>query len=304
MTKSREIIGIGAVMVDQIVLLPHFPTENTKIKTSSFYQYIGGPIPIALILLHQLGQSVDFVATVGDDQPGEFIRSSLEKHGIGIGNIIVQQAKVSAFSQVWINSSTGSRTIAYSQGTLEPLKADCMTKEILRHAKIVHVDAREKTAAIAAAEKAKDMGVKVSFDTGSPKQGCEELIQKADIVFAPKQFIHDVYGVDDLLVGAQTIRKFGPAIVIVTDGENGLAVDSGKESFTRESFHVKTIDSNGAGDVFAGAFLHAYLGKKKLADCVVFAQAAAAIKCTRLGKEKLPAENEITEFIKSRIVRT
>lgn len=303
MTVSAEIIGIGAINVDQIVLLPSFPKENRKIHADGFFLFLGGTVPTALIMAHVLGSTVKFYGTVGDDLPGDFIRTSLQKYGIDTSTISIQTGKISAFSQVWINASNGSRTIARSQGTMDPIKPN-FSESTFNGVKILHLDAREIHASLTAATVARKKRITVTFDVGSPKPRSEEIVQVSDIVFVPKQYLIDRYGTEDLLQGAKEVHKNGPHTVIATDGENGLAVLSPEGSFVKKSFQVETVDSNGAGDIFAGAFLHAYLEKKKLMDCVAFAQAAAAIKCTRLGKEKLPTEKEITEFLKSRIVGT
>lgn len=298
MNKSPDIIGIGAINVDQIVLLPSFPQENKKIHVDRFYQYIGGTVPTALVMAHALGNDVEFYGTVGDDQPGQFIVLAMAQYGIDIRTITVQKGKISAFSQVWINAANGSRTIARSQGTLELLKPN-FTDKTFEGVKILHLDAKEVDASLVGAKMAKEKGVTVTFDIGSPKPRIDEIVAVSDIVFVPKQYLIDRYQRDDLVVGAETLRKDGPSIVIATDGEHGLAVATKDGSFTKPSFSVKTIDSNGAGDVFAGTFMNAYIEKKSLEECVVFAQAAAAIKCTRLGKDKLPTKEEIEEFLKN-----
>jgi sugar/nucleoside kinase (ribokinase family) len=61
---------------------------------------------------------------------------------------------------------------------------------------------------------------------------------------------------------------------------------------------VQTIDSCGAGDIHAGAFVHAFLEEWPLADSLAFAAAAAALKCTVAGNASAPESAEaVHEFL-------
>ena len=49
------------------------------------------------------------------------------------------------------------------------------------------------------------------------------------------------------------------------------------------AFAVEALDTTGAGDVFRGGFIYALLQGWPIADGLRFANAAAAVSCTRLG---------------------
>jgi len=49
------------------------------------------------------------------------------------------------------------------------------------------------------------------------------------------------------------------------------------------AFSVEAVDTTGAGDVFRGSFIYAYLNGWSIDDTLRFANAAAAVSCTRLG---------------------
>ncbi|HOL78709.1 MAG TPA: PfkB family carbohydrate kinase, partial [Clostridiales bacterium] len=50
-----------------------------------------------------------------------------------------------------------------------------------------------------------------------------------------------------------------------------------------EGYKMNVVDTTGAGDVFHGAFLAAYLKGKNLEDCISIAQLTAALKCEHIG---------------------
>jgi sugar/nucleoside kinase (ribokinase family) len=60
---------------------------------------------------------------------------------------------------------------------------------------------------------------------------------------------------------------------------------------------VEVVDTTGAGDVFRGAFIAALLRGDSPAGILRFANAAAALSCTRLGAiDGIPAMEEVLAF--------
>ena len=57
---------------------------------------------------------------------------------------------------------------------------------------------------------------------------------------------------------------------------------------------VKTVDTTGAGDIFRGAFIYALLRGDAPGEILRFANAAAALSCTKLGAiNSVPTLEEI-----------
>ena len=62
------------------------------------------------------------------------------------------------------------------------------------------------------------------------------------------------------------------------------------------------MDSNGAGDVFHGAFVTAYLEGRTPEDAAAFASAVSALKCSRLGgRRSVPDKQTAIQFMKQRM---
>ena len=81
-----------------------------------------------------------------------------------------------------------------------------------------------------------------------------------------------------------------------TAGANGVyAVHEGK-IYHYPPCDVKIVDTTGAGDVFHGAFLAAYLKGKSQDECTRFAQYAAALKCGQIGgRQGIPARDTVEQ---------
>lgn len=293
-----NVAGIGSVVVDHVMILSSFPKEDTKTKAEDFFDQIGGPVPTALLYLHQLGYSVNIMTAIGDDATGLYIEKYVSEKAVDTNYFYKQSGKQSGFAQVWINRKKGLRTTAYHRGSLLPIPKEFVNSEFIKDAKVLHIDGTEKEAVLHALEFAEQSDILVTLDTGDPKPDSELFLKKADVVIAPKSFAQQLFGVEDIEKAAEKVLSFGPKVAVVTNGEDGLAYSSSNGTFFQESFKVDVVDSNGAGDIFSGAFIHCLLSKKPLLESIKFASAAAAIKCTKMGKEDLPSKEEIEKFLK------
>ena len=69
----------------------------------------------------------------------------------------------------------------------------------------------------------------------------------------------------------------------MTRGEQGSVALDGDTFHVAPAFKVKVVDGTGAGDVFRAGFIYGLLQKWPVPDMLRFANAAAALSCTRLG---------------------
>jgi len=90
-------------------------------------------------------------------------------------------------------------------------------------------------------------------------------------------------------------------VVVITCGKNGGIIYDGETMSGYSAFGVKAVDSNGAGDVFHGAFAFAITENMSYNDAAVFSSAVSALKCTKTGARKgAPTYDEVIEFLKER----
>jgi len=94
-----------------------------------------------------------------------------------------------------------------------------------------------------------------------------ELVKnKLDITFANEQEITsliDAKNFDDVITFSKSLGK----IIVVTRGENGAVAINGNEVVECDTKKgLKIVDLTGAGDLFAGGFLHGYVNNLSLKD--------------------------------------
>ncbi len=119
----------------------------------------------------------------------------------------------------------------------------------------------------------------------SPKKINWALLKPIDIVFMSDV---DIMGYENEL--PKIIKQ--AKIVVVTKGANGAAVFHENKKYEFPSFPAKEVDSTGAGDIFATAFLIQYNKTKNIALSAAYAHAAASYIIENIGI-KLPTINSI-----------
>jgi sugar/nucleoside kinase (ribokinase family) len=139
---------------------------------------------------------------------------------------------------------------------------------------------------------AKRHGVTVSFDLEKhvAVQGFDALrrsLELTDILLPNKLGICELMREKDLVAAALRALKFGPRVVVITLGADGALVVTSKEHFRVPGFRVQSVDTTGAGDAFCAGFVcRAVVRKWDYRKAAIFANAVAAIKCTRTGAQE------------------
>jgi ribokinase len=102
---------------------------------------------------------------------------------------------------------------------------------------------------------------------------------------------------ENVNAAAKKLLQFGPEVVVITLGERGCLVVTENDQFRVPAFKIKVVDTTGAGDAFNAGFIVALHRKKKLKEAAQFANAVAALKCTKLGAQSSPTLKEVKAFL-------
>lgn len=295
----NEITGIGANVYDTLIKLPAFPTEDTKSYVDAVRQSGGGPAPTGLVAAAKLGASVSVMAVLSNDSAGKFLLADFERYHVDTGLIEFREGE-SFSATVLLNQATGSRTCLLNRGTLPKLELGKRDRFEIENAKVLMVDGNELTAAVTAAKIARAAGTKVLYDAGGRYEGIEELLKNTDILIPSAEFARGHSGKESLKEAAMDLfEKYHPTVIVITDGKEGGVLYDGQTLEAYPAFSVKVVDSNGAGDVFHGAFAFAVTRGFTWKQCCVFSSAVSALKCTKFGaRAGVPTYSETIQFLK------
>ncbi len=296
-----EITGIGANVFDTLVKAPFFPAEDTKSYVDAVVTSGGGPVGTGLVAAAKLGAETAVVAILSNDSGGIFLLNDFKKYGVDTSLVEIREGE-SFSATVLLNSATGSRTCLLNRGTLPKLTLEEKHLNAICSSRVFMVDGNELDAAVEAARAAHSAGVRVLYDAGGLYPGVERLLPFVDVLIPSAEFAVGFTKEKTPEDAAKALfKQFSPEIVAVTNGAKGGILFDGDEIRTYPAFHVQVADSNGAGDVFHGAFAFAITQGWDFFRCAVFSSAVSALKCTKIGaRSAVPSLEEVRQFLRAR----
>ena len=297
-----KIVGIGANVHDTLITLNKFPNEDTKLKAESICEAGGGPCATGLVAAHKLGAESAFIGALADDSAGNFLMEDMRKRGMSTDLIKIEKGYSTFSSCVWLSTENASRTCVFHRGNVPPLKLSDKQIKAIEDAEILMVDGNELEAAIEGAKIARKAGTKVLYDAGGLYEGIERLLPYADILIPSEEFSLGFTGAKTVEEAAEKLMKeFSPEALVITSGKIGGIILEKGEIKRYNAFKVDAVDTNGAGDVFHGAYAFAVTKGYDYYKCCTFSSAVSAIKCTNVGaRDSVPSFSETIKFLKER----
>ena len=295
-----KIVGIGANVFDTLYNVPSYPTEDTKMRATASKSAGGGPVGTGLVAAAKLGAEAAYIGVLSDDNGGRFLKEDFEKYGVGTDLIHIESGYRSFASVLWLCADTASRTCVFDKGNLPALELDEKQIQAVKDAALLMVDGNELDAAVEAAKIARKSGVKVLYDCGGLYPNVERLLAHTDIMIPSEEFSLGHTGCATVEEAAKKLYEtYHPEVVVITQGKVGGVIYDGKEVVSYPAFTVAAVDSNGAGDVFHGAFAAAVTMGYDYPKCCRFASAVSALKCTGVGaRESAPDLETTKKFLK------
>ncbi|OGI01986.1 MAG: hypothetical protein A2Y25_08430 [Candidatus Melainabacteria bacterium GWF2_37_15] len=298
MENYFDIIGTGTAVIDDLLILPDFPTQNTKVEVLQRKKQVGGSVPMALKTLTSLDLKTAFMGKIGNDEDSSFIKKQLRESGINVTNLVEERGAKSPYSQVWININNGSRTIAVDSGKAPVLKERNLDFTCLAECKIFHIDSNEHDVTKKLINLYKTKGAKISIDTGRFKEKTLELLNMVDIIIMPLSFAMDWIGKYNFVgLISQVGAKYPNKLVIITDGEMGSICSCQGNIYRQKSFKVNCVDSTGVGGVYAGGILYGVTKNWEIPKTLEFAAAISALHCSKIGYDEMPGLAEVEAFL-------
>jgi sugar/nucleoside kinase (ribokinase family) len=300
MTRQWDVIGIGATSVDYVYRLPVLPEAegpHSKIRISSHTISCGGQTATALAACAALGLRAKFAGVLGSDGNGAHIRQALLNRGIDIDDAIVRSGP-NQFAAILIDERSGERIVLWSRENGIAMQSAELRPAMLQTARILHVDDVDQAAAIEAATRAREMGVTVTSDIDRVTERTEELVAAVSIPILAEHVPAAVTGEADMERGLRKLHRAHHRMVCVTLGHHGAMILHGDRVDHVPAFAVDAVDTTGAGDVFRGAFIYSLLRGETPQETLRFANAAAAISCTRPGAiDSVPKLEEVSRML-------
>jgi sugar/nucleoside kinase (ribokinase family) len=269
-------------------LLGHLQTTTSR-RTG------GGSAGNTVVALAQLGGKAFYSCRVADDELGAFYTQDLIANGVATNLTRTLPASGQTGSCMVMVTPDAERSMSTFLGATAELDHTALHAHDIAKSKIYYMEgylAASPTglqAALQGRQMAQEAGVALATTLSDVsminfcRPGLDAIIgQGLDYLFCNEEEAQVWCGTQDLQVICQQFSQLARTVCL-TRGPQGCIVLEGAQQTTVPAAQVKALDTNGAGDMFAGAFLYAVTHGHSHAQAAWLANQAAAQVVSQYG---------------------
>jgi len=321
--KKYHVYGVGNALVDmEFEVEDSFFEQNgiekgvmTLVDEERQYELIahldafdgkkasGGSAANTIIASSYFGGSSFYSCKVSNDELGDFYVHDMKEAGVDSNVGDGRKDGITGKCLVLVTPDA-ERTMNTYLGITETFSVDELHQDALCNSEYLYIEgylvtsATGRHAAIEARKMAEEAGVKTALTFSDPamveffKDGLAEMIgDKVDLLFCNEAEARSWAGTDDLQQALEAIKNIASTYA-VTLGSKGALVYDGKNQIEISPHEVKAVDSNGAGDMFAGAFLYGITHGHSFYEAGNIASLASARIVSQFGPRLSAAEHK------------
>ena len=277
------IICAGSIFLDNISRIDQFPKKPIKVLSKGIDKRLGGSAAVSAFTAKKLGCDTKFIGKFGDDDASVFLKNEFKKFKININKSISIKNCQSSQSFV-IEDINGERLLAaYNDPKLLNYKK--IPNLDFRKKDIYAVDMRWIRIATEIAKKTNKNNIKCVADLDNFKNTLHisQIVKNASHPIFSEEGLKTYRRNSKIKTALFEIFNETQKFVAVTLGSQGVLWVDNNSLYHCKIPKVKTVETNCAGDVFHGAFASALSLNKSNKESIIFASAAATLKCMQSG---------------------
>ncbi|WP_244540529.1 sugar kinase [Hyphomicrobium sp. CS1BSMeth3] len=294
--ETTRVICLGLSALDHIWRVDElFVGGSEKIKSSEHHSIGGGMAANGAVAVARLGGIAEFWGRGGQDAAGEEMRGAMAEQGVCVEHFRLFPGGRSSISALIVDRA-GERQIVNFRGSY-PEDATWLPLEAVATAACVLADPRWVSGARALFIAARKHNVPTVLDADMAEPDVfEALLPLTDHAIFSEPVLAR-FTKRDAESALEVVAAYGCRVAGVTRGARGVTWRTEGATHQRLAARIEAVDTSGAGDVFHGAYALAVGAGLAVPDCMSFASAAAALKCTRLGgRAGIPTLRECLDF--------
>ena len=259
----------------------------------------GGSAANSLVGFAQFGGKAFYCCKVADDEAGKFYCEDLEAVGITTNTGSKKHQGKTGRCLVMVTPDA-ERTMRTYLGITADLSVAELDEAAIARAEYLYIEGYLVTSPIAleaiarAKEIARANGTKIAMTCSDPAMvkyfgdGIEAILDGGvDVMFCNQEEARILTGTDDVQEAMQLLQQRAH-LVAITLGKDGALLGDGTRQVAVPGVKVKAVDTNGAGDMFAGAMMYGITRGYSLAACGLLASHAAAEVVSNFGPRLSP----------------
>ena len=278
--KTWDVLGLGAVAVDELIYVDHYPEVDTKEPVKARGRVAGGLAGNALATASRLGASAAYFGVLGEDDLSKFTLQEFERIGVDCSTVIVDPAARPIHSTVIVENPTGARTIYFDLSGLKDPSPDLVNLQLIQRCKVLFVDHTLIHTAIKASRLARQSGIPVLADIERGKEEhLNELLNTIDHLVIGIEMGRQLTGYYDSQAIVQCLAENDYQAVVVTVGAQGCYyAEADRIVHHQPALKVKVVETIGCGDIFHGAYAAGIAWGMPVSKAILMATVTAGVK--------------------------
>jgi sugar/nucleoside kinase (ribokinase family) len=322
MSKKYDVYGIGNAIVDIVTEVDiDFFTRNevekgvmTLVDEKRQHQLMkaidmkksrmtsGGSAANTMIGVSQFGGKSFYSCLVANDALGKFFLEDLKRNGVDT-NLQFENCPDGITGKCLVMTSPDAeRTLNTFLGISSNLAPEHLDEEAIKNSSHIYLEGYLVTSpnGLEAMKEAKKIAeknnVKTTLTFSDPSmvkyfsKQMEEIVgASVDMLFCNEEEAMIYTGTNTLPDAREKLKGVSKHFAI-TMGANGALIYDGDTFINIEPYKVKALDTNGAGDMFAGAFLYAITNGRSYAEAGKLASLASSRVVAQFGPRLEPQQ--------------
>ena len=313
--SKYNVYGIGNALVDieyhtsdeklsELGIEKGLMTLIDEQQQNSLFNYLGdshesmacgGSAANTIIALAQLGARVHFDCRVANDLTGQFFVTDLHDSGVHSSLLLKDQLTGVTGKCLVFATPDAERTMNTFLGASAELNINDVDEKAITESEYVYIEGYLVTdptscqAAIHAREIGEKNGIKTAMTLSDPnmvvffRDGIMEMLgDGVDLLFANEDEAYELAQSKDFNDAVEAMKKVSKTFAI-TRGKHGAVLFDGDSLIDIEPNPVEAVDTLGAGDLFAGAFLYGLTGGMSFKQAGDLASLASSKIVTQFG---------------------
>ncbi len=208
--KRWDVLGFGAVAVDDLVYLDRYPQADEKVPMRGKARDGGGMAGTALVAAAKLGASAAWAGVLGFDDLSVWTLDAFNAARVDTEPVIRFGAARPIHSIVLVERAGGTRTILYSFDGVQQLTPDEVTPELVADARVVFLDHTVGELSRHILTLAQQAGVPTVADLERLEPGVAESVREVDHLIVGRAFATEATGEKDPAAAAADACRPAP----------------------------------------------------------------------------------------------
>jgi sugar/nucleoside kinase (ribokinase family) len=303
----KSVLVVGEVNPDLVLRGDRFPVPGKEVLVEDFVMTLGSASAICAMGLARLGDPVSFVGKVGADLWGAYCVDTMAAAGIDVTRITQDPALKTGLT-VSITSSRDRALVSFI-GAIGALRAADVADDAFAGASHLHVSSYFLQEALrpgcrALFARAHAAGLTTSLDPGfDPSERWDgdlrETLAEVDLFFPNEVEVRAITRTDAVPDALRRLAGGRPRTIAKLGAQGCATLADDGRVLQAQSYSVEAVDTTGAGDSFNAGFLHAWLARRPLEECLRWGAACGSLSTRGLGgTARQPSAEEVEQLLR------